>query len=73
MTLNENFIINVQGLEGNKRLNYLDVSSQKHKYTVTFDDGTFNSLAYCLEKLECNSNNVKNIDGKFIKLKYFSI
>lgn len=61
--MNENFITKIEGLEGNKRLNFLDVSSQKHKYSVSFDDLTFDSLAYCLEKFECNSNNVKNIDA----------
>jgi hypothetical protein len=69
--LNENFITKIEGLEGNKRLNFLDVSSQKHKYSVSFDDLTFDSLAYCLEKFECNSNNVKNIDGTFIFLYIF--
>jgi hypothetical protein len=36
LTINDNYITHVEALHNNRRINYLDISNQKHQYSLTF-------------------------------------
>lgn len=63
LDLSKNKISKIEGLQFNMSLKELYISDQKTKNTMTFDFDSMAGISESLRFLQCNDNNVENIDA----------
>lgn len=61
MFLNDNHITKFEGLTTNRRLHLVNISQQKSKRPLQFDEETCEALAYTLETLVSDGNRINSI------------
>jgi hypothetical protein len=51
----------MEGLTQNKHLHFVNISGQRSKRPLEFDEDTCEALSYSLETLYCDNNRVNNM------------
>ena len=59
--LNDNHITKFEGLTTNRRLHLINISQQRSKRPLQFDEDTCEALAYTLETLISDGNRINSI------------
>jgi Leucine-rich repeat (LRR) protein len=63
--LADNHISRLEGLTNNRKVHLVNISNQKTKKEMTFEEETCMALAYSLEVLHCDNNRVRDISSNF--------
>ncbi len=61
LILNDNHISRFEGLTRNPALHFVNISGQRSKRVLAFDEDSCMALGFCLETLVCDGNRVTDI------------
>lgn len=69
LILNDNHISRFEGLTRNPALHFVNISGQRSRRALVFDEGSCMALGFCLETLVCDGNRVTDITSlKYLKV-----